>query len=270
MHAMDDELNIKKMGGLNATMTHTGLIMIIASLALSGIFPFAGFFSKDAILEVAFAEHAYILWAGLLVGAGLTAFYSFRLAMLVFFGEKTHEKLGFHPHEAYKVMLWAMAPLAILAIIAGFFGTSVEHYLTTVLPHYDNHHHIHGAFYLIVLTLAVAIGGIIYAVYKYNNGGFDKRLERTIMYKILKNQYFIPNLYANCISKPYAKASQYAWEKLDMKVVDATVDGIAKLIYNTGDKTRAMQSGNLSKMLRWMVVGIVVLLALALFYNPMM
>ena len=55
-----------------------------------------------------------------------------------------------------------------------------------------------------------------------------------------------------------------------MRVVDATVDGIAKLIYNTGDKTRAMQSGNLSKMLRWMVVGIVVLLALALFYNPMM
>jgi NADH-quinone oxidoreductase subunit L len=94
MHAMDDELNIQKMGGLISTMTHTGLIMIIASLALSGIFPFAGFFSKDAILEVAFAENAYILWAMLLVGAGLTAFYSFRLVMLVFHGEENYKKFG--------------------------------------------------------------------------------------------------------------------------------------------------------------------------------
>ena len=270
MHAMDDELNIKKMGGLISTMTHTGLIMIIASLALSGIFPFAGFFSKDAILEVAFAENAYILWAMLLVGAGLTAFYSFRLVMLVFYGDKKHLKLGFHPHEAYKVMLWAMAPLAILAIIAGFFGGSVEHFLMSVLPEYDNHHHIHGAFFLIVLTMVIALGGIFYAVYKYNNGGFDKKLEKGIMYKILQNQYFIPILYEKCIAEPYAKASKFAWEKMDMKIVDATVDLIANTIYKTGDKTRAMQSGNLSKMLRWMVVGIVVLLALALFYRPTM
>ena len=268
MHAMDDELNIKKMGGLNSSMSKTGIIMILASLALSGIFPFAGFFSKDAILEVAFAKHAYILWAMLWVGAGLTAFYSFRLVMLVFFGEKTHKKLGFHPHETYAFVLWAMTPLAILAVISGFFGGSFEHYVTQILPHYDNHHHINGAFFLIVITLALAIGAIMFAVHKYSTGGFDKKLEQTFMYKLLINQYYIPQAYDRFIVQPFTRASAFAWQNIDNKIVDGTVDLIATTIYKTGDKTRAMQSGNLSKMLRWMVVGLVVLLTLALFYRP--
>ena len=270
MHAMDDELNIKKMGGLHGIMPWTSILMTIASLALAGIWPFAGFFSKDIILETAFAEHAYILWAMLWVGAGLTAFYSFRLIMLVFHGEKVHKKLGFHPHEAYSYMLLAMAPLAILAIIAGFFGHSLQEYLTTILPEYEPHVGSFTFFVLLVITLTIAISGILFAVYKYSTGGFDKKCENTFAYKLLYNQYFIPDLYEQCISKPYAKASEFAWKKLDLRVVDATVDFIAKTIYVTGDKTRGMQSGNLSKMLRWMVVGIVVLLILAIFYRPAM
>ncbi len=268
MHAMDDELNIKKMGGLNSSMKYTGLIMILASLALSGIFPFAGFFSKDAILEVAFAEHAYILWAMLWVSAGLTAFYSFRLVMLVFFGKKEHKKFGFNPHETYTFVLLAMTPLAILAIVSGFFGGAFESYVTQILPHYDNHHHISGAAILIAMTLALAIGGIMFAVYKYSNGGFDKKLEQTFIYKLLINQYYIPEAYDRFLVQPFTRASTYAWLNIDNKIVDGTVDLIATTIYKTGDKTRAMQSGNLSKMLRWMVVGLVVLLTLALFYRP--
>ena len=83
MHAMHDELDIKKMGGLYKPMRATAIMMILASIALAGIYPFAGFFSKDKILEVAFGTHHYILWAVLLVTAVLTAFYSFRLIMLV-------------------------------------------------------------------------------------------------------------------------------------------------------------------------------------------
>lgn len=85
MHAMHDELNIKKMGGLYGSMKATAILMSVASVALAGIYPLAGFFSKDKILEVAFNEGAYFLWFALFIGAGLTAFYSFRLVMLVFF-----------------------------------------------------------------------------------------------------------------------------------------------------------------------------------------
>ncbi len=269
MHAMDNELNIKKMGGLYDTMKWTAIIMTIASVALAGIYPFAGFFSKDKILEVAFSEHAYILWFMLWIGAGLTAFYSFRLVMLVFFGKREYERYGFHPHEAYAFVLYAMAPLAILATVAGFFEHSFVEYVTAVLPEYEPHITPHFMHYtLIFITLAMAISGILFAVYKYSKGGFDKKLEKRPCYKLLINQYFIPKLYEIAVCKPYAKISSFAWKGMDLKVVDATVDMIAKFIYNSGDKARAMQSGNLSKMLRWMVIGLVVLLALAIFYSP--
>ena len=84
MHALNDEINIKNMGGLYKHMKGTAIIMIIASLALAGIFPLAGFFSKDLILEVAFGSQSFIIWTVLFVTAGLTAFYSFRLIMYVF------------------------------------------------------------------------------------------------------------------------------------------------------------------------------------------
>ena len=101
-------------------------------------------------------------------------------------------------------------------------------------------------------------------MFKYKAGGFSKKLENSFIYKLLANQYYIPKLYEILISTPYAVLSNIAWKQLDLKVVDATVDFIAKTIYVTGDKTRVIQSGNLSKMLRWMVVGLVILIALAI------
>ncbi|MDE6958626.1 MAG: NADH-quinone oxidoreductase subunit L, partial [Helicobacter apodemus] len=101
MHAMNDKLDISKMGALYQPLKYTAILMMLASIALAGIYPFSGFFSKDNILEAAFGSGAYILWGMLLLGAFLTAFYSFRLIMLVFFGEKKHQE---HPHEAYPYM----------------------------------------------------------------------------------------------------------------------------------------------------------------------
>ncbi|MDU9799651.1 proton-conducting transporter membrane subunit, partial [Helicobacter pylori] len=90
MHAMEDNLDITKMGALYKPMKITAIFMIIGSVALCGIYPFAGYFSKDKILEVAFGMHHHILWFVLLIGAIFTAFYSFRLIMLVFFAPKQH------------------------------------------------------------------------------------------------------------------------------------------------------------------------------------
>ncbi len=269
MHAMDDELNIKKMGGLGDKMKWTMIIMTIASLALAGIYPFAGFFSKDKILEAAFSEHAYILWAMLWIGAGMTAFYSFRLVMLVFFGEEKYKRYGFHPHEASALMLWAMAPLALFATFGGFSEHKFFHFVTEFLPKFEPEIEPHFMSYvLIVITLGIAISGILYAVYKYSTGGFSKEVEEYPVYKLLANQYYIPDFYDKCIVKPYMAISAFLWQKIDVAIVDMTVDAIARVLYKSGDKARAMQSGNLSNMLRLMVFGLLVLLLLAVIFYP--
>jgi len=269
MHAMNDELDIKKMGGLYKAMRPTAILMSIASVALAGIYPLAGFFSKDKILEVAFNDGSYFLWFALFIGAGLTAFYSFRLVMLVFFGEKVHEKLGFHPHEAQPFVIYALIPLAALAIVAGFFEHSFHEFTTQLLVDYEFTLDHSIALVLIFATSAIALSGIAFAVYKYKRGGFSEKIEQWGVYKLLSNQYYIPKLYEEGIMKPFTTLSRFAWKSVDVRIVDATVDMIASVIYGTGQKARKVHGGNLSSMLRWMVVGVIVLLALAIFYRPM-
>ena len=269
MHAMHDELNIKKMGGLYGSMKATAILMSVASVALAGIYPFAGFFSKDKILEVAFNEGAYFLWFALFIGAGLTAFYSFRLVMLVFFGEKEYVKYGLHPHEAQPFVIYALMPLGLLAVIAGFFEHTFEEYVTRLLTEYEINIPHGTEILLIASTLGIALSGIAFAVYKYQRGGFSKDWEEKACYKVLSNQYYIPKLYELYIMKPFTQLSHFLWKQIDTKIVDLSVDLIAKCIYSTGEKSRKMQTGNLSDMLRWMVFGTVILLVLAFAYRVM-
>lgn len=269
MHAMHDELNIKKMGGLYGSMKATAILMSVASVALAGIYPFAGFFSKDKILEVAFNEGAYFLWFALFIGAGLTAFYSFRLVMLVFFGEKEYVKYGLHPHEAQPFVIYALMPLGLLAVIAGFFEHTFEEYVTRLLAEYEINIPHGTEILLIAGTLGIALSGIAFAVYKYQRGGFSKDWEEKACYKVLSNQYYIPKLYELYIMKPFTQLSHFLWKQIDTKIVDLSVDLIAKCIYSTGEKSRKMQTGNLSDMLRWMVFGTVILLVLAFAYRVM-
>jgi NADH-quinone oxidoreductase subunit L len=264
MHAMDNELDPFKMGGLRKAMKGTFIMMTLASVALAGIFPFAGFFSKDLILEVAFVEHHYILYTVLLLTAGLTAFYSFRLVALIFHGEERYKLFGFHPHEAYKYMLVAMSPLLILAIIAGFLfkGTYYE-MVIAMLP--AGEYHIHSQLVYWVMTIGTqlfVIAAILYAYRKYENAKIDIKVESGFFYQLLFNQYYIPKLYDELFSKPYMELSKMMW-KVDNAVVDASIDGIANVFYGTGNKTHTMQNGNLSSMLRWMVLGLVALLVSA-------
>ncbi len=270
MHAMDDELDIKKMGGLFKVMPYTAILMAVASFALCGVYPFAGFFSKDKILEAAFNGSNFYIWFALLIGAGMTAFYSFRLIMLVFFGDKVYKKLGFHPHETYPFVLWSLLPLGILSTIAGFFEKPFEAFVTRVLSKYEFNLSHSTEVELIFLTSAFVILVIVATIYKYYKGGFSKQIETMPLYILLKNQYYIPKLYEVAIFKPYYVLSRFAWKQIDVRIIDFSVDLIAKVFYKSGQESRKMQSGNLSDMLRWMIVGTVVLLALAIFYRPMM
>jgi len=269
MHAMHDELDPFKMGGLKKVMKWTWIMMTIASLALAGIFPFAGFFSKDTILEAAFAEHHYVIYSVLLFTAGLTAFYSFRLVALIFHGEERYKIFGIHPHEAYKFMLVAMSPLLILAMIAGVFQAPFFGMVEEILSAHEYHIHSHTTLWIMLVGTQVFVGlAILYAYKKYNTHTVTvpdgtSEMENSFIYKLLLNQYYIPYAYEEFIVKPYTKISTFFWEKIDMKIVDATVDGIAKALYTTGEQTREMQSGNLSAMLKWMVIGTILLLSLA-------
>jgi len=265
MHAMDDELDIFKMGGLKKEMGKTFLFMGVASLALAGIYPFAGFFSKDTILEVAFNEHTYGIWFVLWLTAGLTAFYSFRQVFLVFLGDERYKEYGFHPHEATKVGLLPLIPLAILAVIFGFWKEDFMEFVTTFLPHYEMSEHTHHMVpILIAVTTAIAVGGIVVAYIKYAKGlKRNMAVENSFAYKLLSNQYYIPAFYDKAIAKPYAELSEIAWKELDMEVVDATVDGIAKTFEKTGDASRQAQDGNLSNYLRWMSAGLIFITLIA-------
>ena len=270
MHAMSDELDPFKMGGLRKVMKGTWIMMTLASVALAGIWPLAGFFSKDLILEVAFVEHHYILYTVLLVTAGLTAFYSFRLVALIFHGEERYKEWGFHPHEAYKYMLIAMSPLAILAVIAGFgFKGSYVEMVTQLLPATEYHIHSPVTFWIMVIGTQLFVGAAIaFAYSKYmKQKAFDPKIESRFCYKVLFNQYYIPKFYDEFFSKPYAELSKIFWKQIDLKVVDATVDLVATTFYKTGEKTHGMQNGNLSTMLRWMVAGTLILLVLAVAFT---
>jgi NADH-quinone oxidoreductase subunit L len=117
-------------------------------------------------------------------------------------------------------------------------------------------------------TLLIALGGIGFAVYMYRKGGFPVWLEETFFYKLLSNQYYIPAFYDKAIMQPFTALSRFAWKQIDQKIVDRTVDMIASGLMRLGGSANTMQTGNLSTMLRWMVVGLVTLLILAIIYRP--
>ena len=156
-----------------------------------------------------------------------------------------------------------------MATIAGFFEHPFEEFVTKVLDKYEFSMSHSTEVGLIFLTSAFVILVIVATIYKYSRGGFSKQLETMPLYLLLKNQYYIPKLYEVAIFKPYYALSKFAWKQIDVRIIDFSVDLIARVLYKSGQQSRKMQSGNLSDMLRWMIVGTVVLLALAIFYRPM-
>jgi len=271
MHAMDDELDIFKMGGMRKVMMGSYIYMGIASFALAGLPIMAGFYSKDAIIETAFNDGSFIIWGILVITAGMTAFYSFRQVFFTFHGEERYKELGFKPHDMYKYVLVAMAPLAALAISFGWFMKDFQAFITTnsaIMPDYvmsEETHHI--AWILGLLVIVVAITGIVIAYKKYAGKGAnawkrDEEFEASFLYKLVENQYYVPKFYDEFIVQPYTIASKKFWE-IDKAVVDGSVDLLAKMFYKSGDVSRGMQTGSLSAYLNWMGIGALLLIVAA-------
>lgn len=313
MHAMNDRLNIAKMGALWKPLKCTAILMIIASVALAGIYPFAGFFSKDKILESAFISGNFGIYIVLLFSAFLTAFYSFRLIMMVFFAPKkydldslslakngkkaldchdlafakscndkishdshkihSHTSLNAHHnsvHEASKIMLYAMIPLAILAVIAGFFEHSFMNFIARFIRPKDLHLDSTTFAILIAVALFVAISGIILAIFIYRkNSKFwhKDKIQENCFYKLLANQYYIPKIYDMVFVRSYKAIAEFLWKEVDLKIIDFVVDLIAQVFMEGGKNARKTQSGILSQSLIFMFGGIFVVLGIILTFD---
>lgn len=256
MHAMKNRLKIQNMGGLYKPLRITAIMMIIGSVALSGIYPFAGFFSKDKILEATFLQGHFVLYSVLLIAAFFTAFYSFRLLMLVFFTPKRYHDQ--HPHEAPTFMLLSMLPLAILATCAGLFEHS---FVSFVMPHITSSlPHANASLLAKLITVALVVSGcgIILAIIGYKFNWFEK-LTQSFLYDVLHNQYFIPQLYQILFVIPCRFIAKLC-NAIDGKVLDAIIDYIGILLYKVGMFLSIATNGNLSSELRLMFAGVVLFL----------
>lgn len=279
IHAMHDEQDIQKMGGLKHYLPTTYKTFLIGAIAIAGIPPFAGFFSKDEILWKAFSSEygSVVLWALGVLGAALTAFYMFRLVSLTFDGEK---RFGpeIHPHEAPKTMTIPLIILAFLSVVGGFlgvpeslFGSNVlEHWLEPIFaPAYDKlhitPHPVEITEYLLMaLSVAVAAGGIYAARYVYlrrTELAEQWKSRYALLYRLLFNKYYVDEAYDAAVVTPTVKLSEgFLWKGVDVAVIDGIVDGSAKLVALAARGIRLIQTGIAQQYAAVFVGGILFIL----------
>jgi NADH-quinone oxidoreductase subunit L len=172
MHGMDDETDMRRFGGLRTFMPITFVTFGLGYLAIIGVPPFAGFFSKDAIIETAFAAggvKGLLLGGAALLGAGITAFYMTRVMLMTFFGEKRW-KPDSHPHESPGSMTWPMIVLAVGSVGAGgllAIGGTLEHWLEPVVGAHQEAPHAVPVWLMTTITLAVVTMGVAIAYRMY-------------------------------------------------------------------------------------------------------
>jgi len=254
IHAMSDEQDMHKMGGLRRRMPITAATMGIASLALAGIPPLAGFWSKDEILAAGFARGGwyYFLWVIGLVTALLTAFYITRLWVLVFLGEPRWDESA-HPHESSRVMTLPLIALAALSVVGGLVNTpfrlTLEHFLE---PSFGLVHLQHAPDDWVLLgilaglsTLA-ALGGAAAGYLAYNRPPERwGRLEDSFqpLWGAWEQAYGVDDLYGAALVKPGRRLAEVGAFDFDAGIVDGAVNGVARLVRDVGEWARPLQTG---------------------------
>jgi NADH-quinone oxidoreductase subunit L len=267
IHAMAGEQDLRRMGGLAPKMVVTTITMVIGAAGLAGVPGLAGFFSKDEILHEAFAGGHRVLWGLLLLGAFLTAFYSFRLVFLAFFGAPRMARgVAHHVHESPRVMTLPLVALAVLTVGAGWaLGvptdgvTRFARLLAPVFPHVGDHD---GAAYLLILLAAVvAIAGIVLAWFFYVST--PVRAERigqprTAAHRLLLNAFYVDRLYDAAIVRPLHGLSE-ALARLDLGVIDGAVNATGRAVAAWAAGWRRLQTGYVVNYALTMLIGAVVL-----------
>jgi len=278
IHAMHDEQDIQKMGGLQKYMPWTFRTFVIGSFAIAGFPLLSGFFSKDEILWKAFADGAPWMWVIGVLAAGLTAFYMFRLVSLTFLGSERFDHHHVHPHEAPKTMLIPLIVLAFFSIVGGYVGVPhvlgghnyFEEFLEPVfaaadakmaLPMHDAPGLEIG---LMLVSVVIGLAGIYagWTIYTKKKSIADNTASKFPgVYKLLFNKYKVDEFYDAVVVNPIKVTSEkFLWKIFDVKIIDNTLNYSSKFIAQTADIFRRVQTGVVQSYAVIFVAGILFVL----------
>jgi NADH-quinone oxidoreductase subunit L len=274
IHAMGGEQDIRKMGGLKGHIKVTFITMLLGTIAISGLPPFSGFFSKDEILAHTY-EHSKILWFLGMVTSMLTAFYMFRMLFITFFGKfrGTHEQ-EHHLHESPSSMTIPLIVLAALSVIGGVLGLPefwgmpnwMHNNLESVIlrPDPGTLHH-DTEWMLMGLAVASAIAVILFAqnmYLKYKVLPAEKEEQLKPWQKLVYNKYYVDEFFDAVIRKPLDMISVAFHKFFDIQLIDGIVNGVGSAVKSIGSVIRLVQSGNIGFYVISMVIGVVFIILL--------
>jgi len=283
IHAMSDEQDMRKMGGIWKHIKVTYVLMWIGSLALAGVWPFAGYYSKDTILEAAYASHTgiglYAFWIGI-AAALLTAFYSWRLLFMTFHGApRADEKVMAHVHESPMVIILPLVVLAAGACFAGYLGyenfvghNSAEFWGNSIIvldshPALENVHHVPTwvkYLPLVVGAIGIALAYVLYIMAPSLPGMIAARFR--FIYQFLLNKWYFDELYDMLFVRPAFKLGRGLWQTGDGLLIDGVgPDGVSAVVRNVARRAAALQTGYLYHYAFAMLIGVVALVSWYLF-----
>jgi NADH-quinone oxidoreductase subunit L len=269
MHAMKNELDMRKFGGLLGKMKITGYTFILGTIAIAGIPPLSGFWSKDLILAGAYYSHVpghTVIWALGVIGAVMTSFYMFRLILMTFFGTPRDADLHDHAHESPSSMTIPLIVLAVGAVfVGGIAGYPLEngwinHFLDPVLGHAE-HDTSQGLPEIALLAISVAAGvlglGIALWMHRSEKLGADTD---SGLHKILWNKWYVDEVYDAVIVQPIHKVSVGLWNIVDTILIDGAVNASAYAVKGISWVSSRFQTGRTPTYALWMLVGTVVMI----------
>jgi NADH-quinone oxidoreductase subunit L len=279
IHALSGEQDMRNMGGLKPHLPHTYRVLLIGTLAISGVPLLAGFFSKDEILWLAFSSpHGNpIFWLLGILAAVLTAFYMFRLLYLTFYGKTnlSSESLH-HVHESPKVMTTPLYILALLSIVGGYIGLPhslgggawFEKFLEPVIAKPELietavHNPGSSEYLFMILSIIAAATGITAAyVFYIKNPERPKRLaiKMSGAYQLILHKYYIDEIYDYIVVKPLYIISLIFWKVFDVGVIDGFINGTARFFGTSSQRLRVFQTGYVRNYILIFLIGVIALL----------
>ena len=271
IHSLGGEQDIRKMGGMNR-LRITSITFLIGCIAISGVPPFSGFFSKDAILLAAF-EHNKVLYGVALFGAALTAYYMFRLFVITFTGNfRGTEEQKSHIHESPATITIVLIILAILSVVGGIVGIpdvfmkggdKFTEFLAPVIP-LKTEAAVSSSTELLLMGLStvVVVIAIVIAWARFRKSSFTASKG---FGKLLENKWYVDELYDAIIVRPLYKLGEILNEALEKSGIDALVNGVGRAVQYGGRQLRWLQSGQVGSYVLLMVVSMVLFFVLQFF-----
>jgi NADH-quinone oxidoreductase subunit L len=266
IHAMHHEQDIRKMGGLKSKLPITHLTFLIGCIAIAGVPPFSGFFSKDEILAAAYAKNPIYWFLGVL-GAAMTAFYMFRLYATTFLGQfRGTEAQAHHVHESPVSMTLPLIILAVLSAVGGAMGVPeilgghhwLGHHLSSIIGEAAPLHLSHTTEWILMgSSVSIAIVALLIAISKYSKQADGE--PQTALGKFFYNKWLVDELYEKTIVQPLNRFAGFLKEVVEKNVIDGVVNGTGKLVQYGARQTRLIQSGQVGYYILFMVLGIVLM-----------